>query len=74
MAENAENLILAQSREIRAEMAEMRAEMTREFASVREDIGGVDAKVDGVSLLLVMLAGHVHGLETRIERLEETRT
>jgi hypothetical protein len=73
MAEHVDNLILAQLRGIRAQMSDMRAEMTREFACVRADIRGVDAKVDGVSLLLVMLAGHVHGLDTRIERLGETR-
>jgi hypothetical protein len=73
MAENVENLILIQSREMRAETAEMRGEIANVRREMQEGFESTNAKVDGLALLLSMPAGHVHGLETRIERLEQTR-
>jgi len=73
MNENVENLILAQLREMREETAAMRSEIERRFDGLESRLDAAAAKIDGVSMLLTVLAGHVHGLETRIENLEETR-
>jgi hypothetical protein len=73
MAENVENLILAQLREIRAEMAQMRGEIGGFRSETNDGFEATNAKVDGVSVLLSMLAGHVQRLETRIEHLEDIR-
>ncbi len=70
MSENVDNLILAQLREIRGEMASIRTDMTGmrdDIATIRSDMSHVDQKVDG---LTVMLAGHVHHIEERVEKLE----
>jgi len=77
MNENVENLILVQLREMRAEMADMRADMGRMTADVsalrgevREGFDSVNARVDGVATLLTLLAGHVHHIDERVEKLE----
>ena len=62
MVENVENLILTQLREMRGELSAMRT-----------DISQVDQKVDGLTDMLALLAGHVHHVEERVERLEEAR-
>ena len=69
MSESVENLILAQLREMRAEMGEMR----RDVAQIKGDLSDVDQKVDGLAVMLTMLAGHVHHIETRVETLEGER-
>jgi hypothetical protein len=73
MTAEVENLILAQLREMRAEMAGTRAQITALDAKVEAAETGLAAKIDGVSLLLTMLAGHVCGPEGRIEALETRR-
>ena len=73
MNENVESLILMQLREIRAEMAEMRGDiglLSKDVAGVRSDLKDVDQKVDGLSTILMLLTGHVHGIEMRVEALE----
>ena len=73
MNENVENLILVQLREIRAEMSEMRGDiggLRSDIAGVRSELGDVEQKVDGLSTILMLLTGHVHGIELRVEALE----
>ncbi len=69
MNENVENLILVQLCEMRAEMTEIRADV----ASIKSDVKDVDQKVDGLSMILTMFAGHMNHLENRIIHLEESR-
>ena len=69
MNENVENLILVQTREMRTEMAAMRADM----AEMKIDLAHVDQKVDGLSLGLTMLMGHVAHFGARVETMEESR-
>lgn len=69
MHENVENLILAQLREIRADMAAMRSDIS----DLKAGTGDINQKVDGLTVILTMLAGHVHHIEERVEKLEGDR-
>ena len=69
MAENVENLILTQVREMRGELSAMRTDI----AAISTDMSQVDQKVDGLTVMLALLAGHVHHVEERVEKLEEAR-
>ena len=69
MNENVGNLILIQLREMRSEMTELRADV----AAIKTDLRDVDQKVDGLSMILTMFAGHMNHLENRIVELEEKR-
>ncbi|QLQ18604.1 MAG: hypothetical protein HZT43_07945 [Exiguobacterium profundum] len=69
MTENVENLILTQLREIRGDIAAMRSDM----AAMKTDMSQVDQKVGGLTVMLALLAGHVHHVEERVEQLEEGR-
>ena len=70
MAENVENLILTQLREIRGELSAMR----EDIGAIRTDMSQVDQKVDGLTVMLGLLAGHVYHVEERVEKLEKART
>jgi peptidoglycan hydrolase CwlO-like protein len=67
MNDNVENLILTQLREIREEIGAMR----QDVSAIRGDVTDVDQKVDGLAVMLTMLAGHVHHIEERVTSLEE---
>ena len=69
MNENVESLILVQLREMRSEMGEIRADI----GSIRSDVKDVDQKIDGLSMIPTMVAGHMNHLGTRIDQPEETR-
>ena len=69
MNENVGNLILIQLREMRSEMTELRADV----AAIKTDLRDVDQKVDGLSMILTMFAGHMNHLENRIVELDEKR-
>jgi len=73
MNENVENLILAQLREMRVEMKGMSSEVADLRKEMGEGFADTNQRVDGLSLILSMLAGHLHGVEERIERLETGR-
>ena len=66
MNDKVENLILTQLREMRGEMGEMRADI----AEIKSDLGDVNQKVDGLTMIMTMLAGHVAHIEERVESLE----
>jgi predicted nucleic acid-binding Zn-ribbon protein len=67
MSENVDNLILKHLREIRDDLGALRKDVTE----IKEDMSDVDQKVDGMAIMLTMLAGHVHHIEERVEALEE---
>ena len=66
MSENVDNMILEQLRAIRAELGEMRSDVS----AIKADMGDVDQKVDGLAVMLTMLAGHVHHVEERLTQVE----
>lgn len=66
MTGEVENLILEQLRAIRADMAGMRSDL----AEIKTDMSDLDQKVNGLTIILTMLAGHVHHIEVRVEALE----
>ena len=70
MNDNVENLILTQLRDIREGMTAMSGQIASLDQKVDEGLGEVSAKVDGVSLMMTMLASHVAHLEERVEQLE----
>ena len=69
MNENVENLILVQLREIRTDLTAMKSDV----AALKSGQDDIDQKVNGLTVLLTMLAGHVHHVEERVEKLEEGR-
>jgi hypothetical protein len=52
-------------------LQEMRQEMREGFAEMGERLNGVDARLDGLTHIVTLLAGHSHGLEERLTRIEE---
>lgn len=66
MSEEPENLTLRLLQEIRDGMRNLGAEVQETKDAVRE----VKNRVDGISLLLTMVAGLAHDHEQRIEKLE----
>ena len=66
MTGDVENLILEQLRLIRGDMTAMRADLNE----IKLDVSDLDQKVNGISLILTMLAGHVQHIEARVETLE----
>ena len=68
MNENLENLFLSQLREIRAEIGTIRSDVP----AIRSDLADVDQKVDGLAVMLTMLAGHVPHTGEPVETLEST--
>lgn len=67
MNENVENLILTQLREIRGELSDLK----QDVAEIKSDMSDVNQKVDGITLVLTMLAGHVSHVEERVTALED---
>lgn len=66
MSQNVDNMILEQLRAIRADLGELRADVT----DIKADMGDVDQKVDGLAVMLTMLAGHVRHVEERLTKVE----
>ena len=69
MNENVENLILVQLREIRTDLTAMKADV----AALKSGQDDINQKVNGLTVLLTMLAGHVYHIEQRVEKLEGNR-
>ena len=67
MSENVDNMILKQLRDIRDELGALR----NDVSEIKSDVADVDQKVDGMAIMLTMLAGHVHHVTERVETLEE---
>ena len=73
MAENVENLILTQLQEIRGEIGAIKTQVTELKDQMGEGFDDVTQRVNGITVILTMLAGHVHNVEERVEKLEEAR-
>jgi tetrahydromethanopterin S-methyltransferase subunit B len=70
MNENVENLILAQLREIRTRLDSVDHRLDQLSRKVDEGFDSQSASISGVSMILTLLAHHVHGIEERVEKLE----
>ena len=73
MVENVENLILTQLREIRGETGAIKIQVSELNDKMGEGFDDVTQRVNGITVILTMLAGHVHHVEERVEKLEEAR-
>ena len=73
MVENVENLILTQLREIRGEIGAIKNQVSELNDKMGEGFDDVTQRVNGITVILTMLAGHVHHVEERVEKLEEAR-
>ena len=73
MVENVENLILTQLREIRGEIGAIKTQVSELNDKMGEGFEDVTQRVNGITVILTMLAGHVHHVEERVEKLEEAR-
>ena len=49
------------------------SDIRSDLAEVRGDMKDIDQKVDGLTVMFALLAGHVHHIEERVEALEKTR-
>ncbi|WP_299874738.1 hypothetical protein [uncultured Sulfitobacter sp.] len=67
MSENVDNMILKPLRDIHDEIGALRSDVSE----IKSDVADVDQKVDGMAIMLTMLAGHVHHVTERVETLEE---
>lgn len=52
-------------------LQQMRQEMREEFARMREEFNHVNRRIDGVTHIMTLLAGHTHHLEERVSKLEK---
>ena len=73
MNENVENLIIAQLREIRTDISAMKADISGIKGEMTGSFSEINQKVDGLTLMLGLLSGHVYHIEQRVEKLEGNR-
>lgn len=77
MAEATNELLLQVMRQVQGDLGEIRKDISGirgEMADIRSDMKDIDQKVDGLTIMFAMLAGHVHHIEERVEALETART
>lgn len=66
MAEPNDSLILSILQKVQADISEIK----RDISSIKSDVSDTDQKVDGLTVMFALLAGHVHHIETRVPALE----
>lgn len=74
MNENVENMVLAYLKDIRARLDTIEERMRTLETTVSEGFEEQTIRSNGIALILTMLAGNVHGLEERVEKLERAHT
>ncbi len=77
MAEATNELLLSVLRQVQGDLTEIRKDVSGirgEMADMRSDMKDIDQKVDGLTVMFALLAGHVHHVEQRVEALETART
>ena len=52
-------------------LQEMRAEMKDRFNAIDEKFSDLNLRLDGMSHIMTLMAGHSHDLDARVERLEK---
>ena len=69
MAEATNDLLLQVLRTVQTDLTEIK----KDIADIKSDVSNVDQKVDGLTVMFALLAGHVHHIEERVEALEKNR-
>ena len=64
MSETPESHMIRLQQELRQEMQELRKEM-------REGFNNLNVRMDGITHIMTLLAGHCHKVEKRLSALEE---
>jgi BMFP domain-containing protein YqiC len=70
MAENVDSLVIAYLKEIRSRLDAIEGRMGALETRVAEGFEDQTIRSNGITMILTMLAGNVHGLEARVEALE----
>jgi hypothetical protein len=52
-------------------LQEMRQEINAQFSDVAERFDDMNIRIDGLTHIMTLMAGHSHDLDERVERLEE---
>jgi len=76
VADASNDLLLSVLRQVQADLSEVRKDVSGirdEVATIRTDLKEVDQKVNGLTVMFALLAGHVHHIEERVQALETTR-
>jgi len=71
MPDETENHILGLLREMRDENRQFREKVRQGFAKINRRFAEINLRIDGVTHIMTLLAGHIHQHEERIERLEQ---
>mgnify|MGYP002777516118 FL=1 len=70
MADASNELLLQVLRQVQADIGEIK----KDVAGIKSDLADVEQKVDGLTVMFTLLAGHVYHVEQRVEALEAART
>lgn len=70
MAENVDSLVIVYLKEIRSRLDVIEGRMGTLESRVAEGFEDQTIRSNGITMILTMLAGNVHGLEERVEALE----
>ena len=62
-------LLLSVLRQVQADISDIK----QDVADLKSDVSEVNQKVDGLTVIVGLLAGHVHHVEQRVEALEKAR-
>ncbi|MBP1805887.1 hypothetical protein [Rubellimicrobium aerolatum] len=74
MAEATNELLLQVLRQVQVDLTDLKKGMDDLRDEVRSGLGEVNQKVDGLTVIVGLLAGHVHHVEQRVEALESHRS
>ncbi|MEM6408113.1 MAG: hypothetical protein AAF700_06800 [Pseudomonadota bacterium] len=66
MSSTSDDMVLEVLKKMQRDISAMRDDI----ADIKSDVGDVDQKVNGLTVMMAMLAGHVHDIEERVEKLE----
>ncbi|MEM8850583.1 MAG: hypothetical protein AAGE03_11180 [Pseudomonadota bacterium] len=70
MNENVENLILTQLRELREGQRNIGDKLEKGLADVSGEVAELRQMIGGQGVILTSIAGYVHQVENRVEKLE----
>ncbi|MGR3492929.1 MAG: hypothetical protein ACU0DW_12800 [Shimia sp.] len=70
MNDNVENMILAQLRELRAEMGEMKGGLENLRTEMNERFDDMETRQKAFEGMLISMAGYMRGIDERVEHIE----
>jgi len=71
MSNRTENHTIKLLQEMRAEMKDRFNAIDEKFDAIDEKFSDLNLRLDGMSHIMTLMAGHSHGLDARVERLEK---